>query len=78
MTLTEALEIHKYGGLTTWRDLFSYQNNCKDPRQVTEIGVWASRYNEGQKIVLPLKDNPQQEIQTTKTIISAEEIFNKE
>lgn len=57
MTIQEALEIHKYGALTSWKDLFYYQRHCNDPEQTFEISVWASRYNEGQKIKLPLKEN---------------------
>lgn len=60
MTLKEAVEAHKYGDLRSWKDLFFYQNYMrgKDLKQVKEIAEFAKRHNQGDKILLPLKDNP--------------------
>lgn len=55
--LKKANELHKYGALETWQELFMYQQICKDPIQVRSIGEYAKRKKTGENIKLPLKDN---------------------
>lgn len=57
MTIDEALVVKKYGGLTTWRELFYYMRHCGNPTQFHEIWQWAARYNRKEKILLPLRLN---------------------
>jgi hypothetical protein len=50
----EALNIHKYGGLKSWKCLLAYQITCHDHKQMVDIRNWAKKRK---YIVLPLKDN---------------------
>ena len=52
-----AKELHKYGALETWQELFVYSMSIADTRQRQEIGGWAKKFNHGDNIRLPLKDN---------------------
>jgi hypothetical protein len=55
--LKTANELHKYGALETWQELFMYQQFCKDKEQIIKIGQFAKRKDKGEDIKLPLKEN---------------------
>lgn len=54
--LRVANELHKYGHLQTWQELFVYQQICKDKKQIMEIADYAKHKNNGVDVILPLKN----------------------
>lgn len=54
--IRQAHELHKFGALETWQELFVYQQICKDKYQLQKIAEFARSKNQGKNIRLPLKD----------------------
>jgi len=55
--LQEAKEKGKFGNLETWEELYWFQRSMATPLQIKEISEWAKRFNKGEGIKLPLKEN---------------------
>lgn len=55
--LKKAKEIHKYGLLESWEELFDFQMTAASEQQYKEISDWAKRVKRGERVVLPLVSN---------------------
>jgi len=52
--LKKAKQMHKYGHLESWKELYLYQRTVADREQNLEIAALAKRKNRGENITLPL------------------------
>ena len=55
--LRKAKKLLKFGELETWQELFIFQLSVATTEQRKKIGEFARRFNKGEEIKLPLKEN---------------------